>query len=54
MAMIAHWDDVPWRAHEHGELRYEHQRLGAAVHADEEEGIVARVERLDYWDGEGS
>ncbi len=25
--MISHWDDVPWRAHEHGELRFERQRL---------------------------
>jgi len=29
--MICHWDDVPWEAHEHGELRYERQRLGAAA-----------------------
>jgi uncharacterized cupin superfamily protein len=29
--MIAHWDDVPWQAHEHGELRFERQRLGAAA-----------------------
>ncbi|MGH2918569.1 MAG: hypothetical protein ACRDLS_08230 [Solirubrobacteraceae bacterium] len=61
--MICQWDDVPWKAHEHGELRYERQRLGAAagsanvglsrfriapgarhmpqhVHADEEELFV--------------
>jgi uncharacterized cupin superfamily protein len=25
--MISHWDDVPWQAHEHGELRFERQRL---------------------------
>lgn len=25
--MISHWDDVPWTAHEHGELRFERQRL---------------------------
>ncbi len=25
--MISHWDDVPWRTHEHGELRFERQRL---------------------------
>lgn len=29
--MISHWDDVPWKAREHGELRYERQRLGAAA-----------------------
>ncbi len=29
--MIAHWDEVPWKAHEHGELRYERQRLGVAA-----------------------
>jgi uncharacterized cupin superfamily protein len=25
--MISHWDDVPWQSHEHGELRFERQRL---------------------------
>jgi uncharacterized cupin superfamily protein len=25
--MISHWDDVPWERHEHGELRFERQRL---------------------------
>jgi uncharacterized cupin superfamily protein len=25
--MIGHWDDVPWRDHEHGELRFERQGL---------------------------
>ena len=25
--MIGHWDDVPWRTHEHGELRCERQPL---------------------------
>src|SRR5918998_113416 len=25
--MISHWDDVPWKHHEHGELRFERQRL---------------------------
>jgi uncharacterized cupin superfamily protein len=29
--MMCHWDEVPWKAHEHGELRYERQRLGAAA-----------------------
>lgn len=28
--MIGHWDDVPWQAHEHGELRFERQRLSRA------------------------
>jgi uncharacterized cupin superfamily protein len=28
--MISHWDDVPWKAHEHGELRFERQRLSRA------------------------
>jgi hypothetical protein len=28
--MICHWDDVPWEAHEHGELRFERQRLSHA------------------------
>lgn len=27
--MISHWDDVPWKAREHGELRFERQRLSA-------------------------
>jgi len=27
--MIGHWDDVPWKAHEHRELRCERQRLSA-------------------------
>jgi uncharacterized cupin superfamily protein len=25
--MVGHWDDVPWKTHEHGELRFERQRL---------------------------
>ena len=25
--MISHWDDVPWKRHEHGELRFERQSL---------------------------
>jgi uncharacterized cupin superfamily protein len=25
--MISHWDDVPWETREHGELRFERQRL---------------------------
>jgi uncharacterized cupin superfamily protein len=25
--MTSHWDDVPWSTHEHGELRFERQRL---------------------------
>jgi uncharacterized cupin superfamily protein len=25
--MISHWDDVPWEVREHGELRFERQRL---------------------------
>ena len=25
--MIRRWDDVPWTAHKHGELRFERQRL---------------------------
>lgn len=25
--MISHWDDVPWRSREHGELRFARQRL---------------------------
>ena len=25
--MIDHWDDVPWKAREHGELQFERQRL---------------------------
>jgi len=25
--MISHWDDVPWKRHEHGELRFERQEL---------------------------
>jgi uncharacterized cupin superfamily protein len=29
--MLCHWDDVPWTAHEHGDLRCERQRLGAAA-----------------------
>ncbi|HWI06603.1 MAG TPA: cupin domain-containing protein [Solirubrobacteraceae bacterium] len=28
--MISHWDDVPWSAHEHGELRFGRQRLARA------------------------
>ncbi len=28
--MISHWDDVPWRTYEHGELRFARQRLSAA------------------------
>lgn len=28
--MISHWDDVPWTAHEHGELRFGRQRLARA------------------------
>jgi uncharacterized cupin superfamily protein len=28
--MVCHWDDVPWRAYEHGELRFARQRLSAA------------------------
>ena len=31
--MLCHWDDVPWTAHEHGDLRCERQRLGAAAGA---------------------
>ena len=31
--MLCHWDDVPWEAHEHGDLRYERQRLGGAAGA---------------------
>jgi uncharacterized cupin superfamily protein len=31
--MICHWDDVPWSAREHGDLRSERQRLGAAAGA---------------------
>jgi uncharacterized cupin superfamily protein len=27
--MVSHWDDVPWETHEHGELRFERQRLSA-------------------------
>jgi hypothetical protein len=27
--MICHWDDVPWRTYEHGELRFARQRLSA-------------------------
>ena len=26
-----HWDDVPWTMHDHGDLRYARQRLGAAA-----------------------
>lgn len=29
--MVCHWDDVPWSAHEHGDLSCERQRLGAAA-----------------------
>ncbi len=25
--MIGHWDELPWTSHEHGELRFERQRL---------------------------
>jgi uncharacterized cupin superfamily protein len=32
-AMIAHWDDVPWTAHDHGQLSFERQRLAAAAGA---------------------
>lgn len=28
--MISHWDDVPWKSREHGDLRFERQRLGGA------------------------
>lgn len=28
--MISHWDDVPWTAHEHGELRFARQPLARA------------------------
>jgi uncharacterized cupin superfamily protein len=31
--MRCHFDDVPWTAHEHGDLRCERQRLGAAAGA---------------------
>lgn len=31
--MICHLDDVPWVAHEHGDLRMRRQRLGAAAGA---------------------
>ena len=31
--MLCHSDDVPWKAHEHGDLRLERQRLGAAAGA---------------------
>lgn len=31
--MLCHWDDVPWTAYEHGDLRCERQRLGAAAGA---------------------
>jgi uncharacterized cupin superfamily protein len=55
--MVVHWDDVPWETVDHGELRWERQRLvgglsryrleaGARlmpvhVHVDEEEHVVA-------------
>jgi len=29
--MLCHFDEVPWSAHEHGDLRCERQRLGAAA-----------------------
>jgi uncharacterized cupin superfamily protein len=31
--MLCHSDDVPWSAHEHGDLRIERKRLGAAAGA---------------------
>ncbi len=31
--MLCHSDDVPWSAHEHGDLRAERQRLAAAAGA---------------------
>ncbi|MDX6688837.1 MAG: hypothetical protein QOG15_294 [Solirubrobacteraceae bacterium] len=31
--MLCHWDDVPWMAHEHGDIRRERRRLGAAAGA---------------------
>ncbi len=31
--MLCHLDEVPWKAHEHGDLRCERQRLGAAAGA---------------------
>jgi hypothetical protein len=42
--------------HDHGDLRYARQRLGAAIDVHDiglsRLGVIARVERLDYWDGE--
>ncbi len=29
--MLCHWDDVPWSAFEHGDLKMRRQRLGAAA-----------------------
>jgi len=29
--MLSDWDDVPWTAHEHGDVGFERQRLGAAA-----------------------
>ncbi|MEA2218565.1 MAG: hypothetical protein QOJ35_1191 [Solirubrobacteraceae bacterium] len=31
--MLCHWDDVAWESHEHGDLRYERERLAAAAGA---------------------
>jgi len=31
--MLCQWDDVPWAAHEHGDIRAERRRLGGAAGA---------------------
>ena len=53
--MIRHWDDEPWATLEHGDRRCERQRLCFTVgaqHAALSRYRIARVQPLDYWDGE--
>jgi len=65
--MICDWDEVPWAPHELGELRFERQSLSEAVgsarislcrYPDSQKiafrglKLIARVQPLDYWDGE--